>query len=71
MTVTVTVVDHAEDGFNFSEEAMNFLTCVLFLEDTQGLFAFFADAYNSNGQAGPLGAVDATAVQVDKSRCGL
>lgn len=49
-SVTVTVVDHAGDGFNLSEEAMNFLT---------------------NNQAEFLGTVDATAVQVDASNCGL
>lgn len=27
-TITVTVIDHADDGFNLSEEAVNTLTCV-------------------------------------------
>jgi hypothetical protein len=26
--ITVAVIDHADDGFNLSEEAMNTLTCV-------------------------------------------
>lgn len=27
-TITVTVIDYAEDGFNLSEESVNTLTCV-------------------------------------------
>ena len=30
-TIVVTVIDHADDGYNLSEEAMNVLTCVKFL----------------------------------------
>jgi len=30
-TIVVTVIDHADDGYNLSLEAMNVLTCVKFL----------------------------------------
>lgn len=49
-TIFVTAVDHADDGFNLSQEALNTLT---------------------DGRATEVGTVDVTAVQVDKSACGL
>lgn len=49
-SINVLVVDHADDGFNLSQEAMDQLT---------------------NGQAVQLGRIDATAVQVAPSACGL
>jgi hypothetical protein len=61
----VTVIDHADDGFNLSKEAVNTLTCVGFSD-----LIPFADAYCSDGQA-DLGVFDGTGVQVPNSLCGL
>lgn len=49
-SIIVTAIDHADDGFNLSEEALNALT---------------------DGDAAEVGTADVTAVQVDKSLCGL
>lgn len=49
-TILVTAIDHTDDGFNLSLEALNTLT---------------------GGRAIEFGAVDVTATQVDRSRCGL
>ena len=66
-TITVTVIDHVDDGYNLSEETMINLTCagLLILRSNP-----FADAYRSNNQTGQ-GVVDGTAVQVPNLLCGL
>ncbi|EJC99992.1 SnodProt1 [Fomitiporia mediterranea MF3/22] len=50
VSILVTAIDHAGDGFNLALEALDTLT---------------------NGHGTEVGAVDLTAVQVDKSACGL
>jgi len=68
-TIVVTVIDHADEGYNLSEEAMNALTCVNFMSSFS--LGSFVDAGCSNGQAELLGVVDGTGVQIPNSYCGL
>jgi len=68
-TIVVTVIDHADDGYNLSEEAMNTLTCANFCPSS--LSGPVVDAGCSDGQAEWLGAVDGIGVQVPNSYCGL
>lgn len=65
----MTVIDHADDGYNLSQEAMNNLTCVGFLIVLSSVR--FADVHCSDGHAVDWGVVDGSGVQVPNSLCGL